>query len=468
MKKNIKTLSLLSLSALMAFGSVTPAYAAASYGEDQMLTALKTVQLDSNAGHKHTYIDASNGVRYRLYDACEDGMTASVPTNHLATVTIDGVTYSLNNYSKNGIVYGTNVIKKIGGSAAVTSASTAAAEQNKTTVTPTAPAASETTDVALESFKLSKSTLTLTVGNSEKLTYSYAPKNTTVNKTVKWRTSNSTIATVSDGKVTAKKAGTVTITAVMGGKSVTCKVTVKDIALKKISLNKTSLSMTAGNTAKLTVSYTPTNTTVNKKVTWTSSNTSVATVSDGKVTAKKAGTATITAKMATKTVTCKVTVKAAETIKITNNYMDVSKAYSLLNTFRTTKSNQWYWNKSNTAKITTYGLKALTRDADLEKVAKLRAKEQWTMCYEKGQMTHTRPNGQEAATAYPAKFSYFGENLAFGYVTCSDAINAWAETTQKYANQGHRRNMLLNTFTKVGIACYTKDGKTCWAMCLSK
>ena len=58
----------------------------------------------------------------------------------------------------------------------------------------------------------------------------------------------------------------------------------------KTKLNRTSLSMVAGSTYKLNVKGTK------KKIKWRSSKKSVATVSTkGKVTAKKAGSATITA-----------------------------------------------------------------------------------------------------------------------------------------------------------------------------
>lgn len=61
-----------------------------------------------------------------------------------------------------------------------------------------------------------------------------------------------------------------------------------------VSLDKTSLSLTVGETETLTVTVAPSSAT-NKNVTWTSSNTSVATVSNGVVTAKAAGTANIVA-----------------------------------------------------------------------------------------------------------------------------------------------------------------------------
>ena len=85
------------------------------------------------------------------------------------------------------------------------------------------------------------------------------------------------------------------------------------VALQSISLNQTSVTLEAGNQAKLSVTYNPSNTTESKDVTWTSSNPSVATVdTSGVVTAKAAGSATITAKVGSKTASCAVTVKAKE------------------------------------------------------------------------------------------------------------------------------------------------------------
>ena len=255
----------------------------------------------------------------------------------------------------------------------------------------------------------------------------------------------------------------------------------RSIPLQKIALNCGSLTLNSGSTAQLSVSYTPSNTTDSKAVSWSSSNTNVATVSGGKVTAKKGGSATITARAGTKTATCKVTVKAASSgsgsstgnVQLSGaSYKNVSDAYSILNNFRTNRANQWYWNSDNKTKTTTYGLKSLSRDPVLENVAKTRAKEQWTMYYERGVATHTRPNGTQWYTVYPANILYKGENLAWGHTTSKAAITdptwGWAETNMKYSGQGHRRNMLNSNYTRVGIACYVKNGKTCWAMCLGR
>jgi len=169
---------------------------------------------------------------------------------------------------------------------------------------------------------LDKTEISLVEGNSETLTATVSPSNAT-NKDVTWTSSSTSVATVdSNGKVTAVKAGTATITVKTsdGSKTATCKVTVtaKSVAVTGVTLNKTTLSLVEGSTETLTATISPSNAT-NKNVTWTSSSTSVATVdANGKVTAVKAGTATITVKTAdgSKTATCKVTV-TAKTVSVT-------------------------------------------------------------------------------------------------------------------------------------------------------
>ena len=73
------------------------------------------------------------------------------------------------------------------------------------------------------SIKLSSKTLTVTVGKKGTLTAKVTGKS----KSVTWTSSNKKIATVSKGVVTAKAAGTVTITAKANGKTAKCTVTVK-------------------------------------------------------------------------------------------------------------------------------------------------------------------------------------------------------------------------------------------------
>lgn len=136
-----------------------------------------------------------------------------------------------------------------------------------------------------------------------------------------WKSSNTKIVKVnSKGKLTAtSKTGkaTVTVTTKSGAKaSCTVKVQKGKVTTKSISLSSKKLTLLKGKSATLTVTRNPISAT--EKITWSSSNKKIATVnSKGKVTAKKAGKATITAKTSNgKKATCKVTVKNA-TVKLT-------------------------------------------------------------------------------------------------------------------------------------------------------
>jgi hypothetical protein len=90
-----------------------------------------------------------------------------------------------------------------------------------------------------------------------------------------------------------------------------------NVDLQSISLDKSSLELNAGDSAKLTVNYNPADTTEKPVAHWTSSDVKVATVdASGNVTGMAAGTATIAAtvnlKSGAKTATCAVTVRATQ------------------------------------------------------------------------------------------------------------------------------------------------------------
>lgn len=130
---------------------------------------------------------------------------------------------------------------------------------------------------------------------------------------VNWSSSNSNVATVNNGTVTGKKAGTVTITATLMNSGnvpvakATCTVYIKS---STIALNSSSASVYAkGQGNSVTLTATVNGVTSGNTVTWSSSNTGVATVTNGVVKAVKAGTATITATSNGVNATCKITVK---------------------------------------------------------------------------------------------------------------------------------------------------------------
>ena len=170
--------------------------------------------------------------------------------------------------------------------------------------------------IAVESVSLDKTSLELTEGDTATLTATVKPDNAT-DKTVTWSSDNTAVATVANGVVTAVAEGTAKITAKAGDASATCEVSVakKVIAVESVTLDKTSLELSEGETATLTATVKPDNAT-DKTVTWSSDNTAVATVADGVVTAVAAGTAKITAKAGDASAVCTVTVKA-NAVKVT-------------------------------------------------------------------------------------------------------------------------------------------------------
>ena len=141
------------------------------------------------------------------------------------------------------------------------------------------------------SITMDQTAIGIEVGKSATLKATAVP-----NAAVTWTTSDDKVATVNNGVVAAKKAGTATITATANGKSATCKVTV-------VSLDKKKLTLGVGEKVTLKVSGT-------NNVSWNSSSKN-ATVSKGKITAKKKGKATITANAEGVELKCTVTVKAA-------------------------------------------------------------------------------------------------------------------------------------------------------------
>lgn len=154
--------------------------------------------------------------------------------------------------------------------------------------------------------KLNKTSATVLVSKTVQL------KVMNTKKSVKWSTSNKKVATVSQkGLVKGKKIGKATVTAKIGKKKYTCKITVK------AGLNTTKKTLTTGDTFQLKLYGA-------SKGRWTTSSSSVATVSSkGIVTAKKAGTTTITAKDGATKYTCKITVKAEDWSKLVDFIVDV-------------------------------------------------------------------------------------------------------------------------------------------------
>lgn len=171
---------------------------------------------------------------------------------------------------------------------------------------------SPSTPVAVSGVALNKKVATINVGKTVTVKATVTPANA-ANKTLAWTSSNTKIATVSNGVVKGVKAGRVVITAKTtdgSNISATCTVTVKQ-PVTSISLSKKA-TMYTGKKLTLKAKVNPANAS-NKALTWKSSNTKIAKVaSNGVVTGVKAGTVKITATAkdgSRKSATCTVTVR---------------------------------------------------------------------------------------------------------------------------------------------------------------
>ena len=142
-----------------------------------------------------------------------------------------------------------------------------------------------------------------TLQNQAKKVVMVVGQKTTIKTPVKmtFKSSNSKVAAVnSNGKVTAKAKGNATVTAKTSKVTWTYK-----IKVEKPKLNNSRLSVYTKTSKQLKLKGT------SRKVTWSSSAPSVVSVNKkGKITARRTGKATITAKVNGVKYKCKVTVKA--------------------------------------------------------------------------------------------------------------------------------------------------------------
>lgn len=163
----------------------------------------------------------------------------------------------------------------------------------------------------ITSIKLSGSEATLEPGHTKTVTATVGPSNAT-SKSLVWSSSNSSVATVSKGVITAVGKGTCIITCrskFYSNISVSYKVTVKQ-TVTAVSM-ESAVKLNENSTKRLTAKAVP-NTASNARLSFKSSNASVAAVSsDGVITAKSKGSCVITAAATDgsgKSAKCKVTV----------------------------------------------------------------------------------------------------------------------------------------------------------------
>lgn len=199
-----------------------------------------------------------------------------------------------------------------------------------------------------------------------------------------------------------------------------------------LKLNYKSLTMSVGDAKTLKAS-----TSLKGKIKWSSSNKKVASVSKkGKVSAKKAGTAVITAKLKSKKVKCKITVKKSGELK------DIARKNA--KTFQKQINDILKYTNQYRSR---QGISKLTLDAALTRAACHRSVEM----AKAGILSHERPDGStpfDLMKEYGISYYTAGENIAYtmGYgVDAGQAAQMW------YNSPGHRANMLHGDFGKIGI-----------------
>ena len=163
----------------------------------------------------------------------------------------------------------------------------------------------------VSSIYLDKTSITMYRGSSdvmETITAVVTPVDAS-NPSLSWTSSNTAVATVSNGVVTGKGPGVITITASAkdgSGIKSTCDVEVIQ-NVTNLSLNKTYISLYEEEEETLYVTIEPANSN-DKTVSWTSSNPEVVTVVDGHITARTIGSSTITASVGSLSAECVVSV----------------------------------------------------------------------------------------------------------------------------------------------------------------
>ena len=174
----------------------------------------------------------------------------------------------------------------------------------------------------------SDNNVTLEVGDTKQITATYE------GGTLEWLSSDDSVVSVTNGLLTALKAGNASVTARLKEKteiSATISITVKEKAPEIIEVTGIALAgkkteVEVGDEFNLRAVITPTNAT-DQAITWASSDATVATVVNGKVTALKAGTTEISATAGGKTdkFTLTVNEKAPEIVDPEEIYLDHTK-----------------------------------------------------------------------------------------------------------------------------------------------
>lgn len=99
---------------------------------------------------------------------------------------------------------------------------------------------------------------------------------------------------------------------------------------------------------------------------------------------------------------------------------------------------------------TQYGLKTLSEDWELSRVARYKSQDM----RDKNYFSHTSPtygSPFQMMKSFGISYRSAGENIAKGQRTPQEVVNAWMNSS------GHRANILNSSYTKIGVG-YVSDG----------
>ena len=195
--------------------------------------------------------------------------------------------------------------------------------------------------------------LTLELGDSEDIIATVSPASTT--DPVIWTSSDPAIVSVDEyGIVSALAVGQATITAACGQLSASCVVTITPVAVEKISLNASDITLNISESFALTTQIYPENASINNVV-WKSSDPAVATVTEsGVVKAVSAGVTTVTASIDNISAVCKITVLKPDPKAVVVNYsqltLHATETFQLSATLGGESGNyKFSWNSSDSS-----------------------------------------------------------------------------------------------------------------------
>lgn len=215
------------------------------------------------------------------------------------------------------------------------------------------------------------------------------------------------------------------------------------VSVTGVTLSSAVESLFINKTTTLTVTVSPASAT-DKTVTWKTSDAAIATVSaGGAVTAKSAGSVTIT-----------VTTK--------DGGFEHSVTLTIKSAVSSTPESDW---KLEVARLTNIerekaGKSILKYNNYIAAGAQTRSEELLVS------FSHTRPDGSRFFTVFDDpdfSYRYIGENLALGYKSPAEVVAAWMKS------DGHRANLLSDNYTDIGIGITKSEtGRYHWAQIFYK